>query len=462
MLLLINKMDTESSILSILSITKTEGIFIAIIIVCIIFSAFFSMSETVFSSVSNAKLKTSVEDRKPGSKKALHLSENFEKTLTTLLVGNNIVNTLMTVLSVYVFASFIKNDNYVSAVSTAVMTIVLLIFGEITPKTLGKKYADSICYKIAAPLYVLTIVLWPIVIIFRGLQRLLTGKKEIAEDISEDELETILDTMEEEGSIESNEVKLIKNVFDLNDRTVEDIMIHRMDVVAAEYTAKPDEIKEILLDTQYSRLPLYAEDKDHIIGILHERDFFAAYFKNKNVSIKRIMRKPMFVPKTLHVSDLIKQMQKLKTHIAIVKGEYGDTLGIVTMEDALEELVGEIYDEHDEVEADVNKIIKNEDGTFLVDGEIYVDSLYEALNIGDAPEDTTTTLSTWMFEQMESLPKVGDEIVVPQSYTIYNDDTESYEDFNKNIIFTVKMVDEGRISQVVVNIVDREEEIIEE
>ena len=440
--------------LSILAFTKTEGILLAIIIVCILFSAFFSMSETVFSSVTQAKLKTAVEDRKPGSKKALYLTENFDKTLTTLLVGNNIVNTLMTVLSVPLFSSFIKHDNYVSLVSTAVMTVTLLIFGEITPKTIGKNHADSIVYKISNIVYVISVILFPIVIIFRGLQRVLTGKNVQSEEISEDELETILDTMEEEGSIESEEVELIKNVFDLNDRTVEDIMIHRMDVTAIDYTSKAEDIKDLFLESQYSRIPLFAEDKDHIIGIIHERDFFAAYFKNKNVNIKRIMRKPLFVSKTMHVSDLIKHMQKVKTHLAIVKGEYGDTLGIVTMEDALEELVGEIYDEHDDVIEDVNKLEKLEDGSYQVDGEIYVDSLYDLLGIGNAPEDTTTTLSTWLFEQLESLPKVGNTIVVPQSYTKINEETEEYEDYNKNIIFEVTEVTEGRISKVKISIVD--------
>ncbi len=440
--------------LSILAFTKTEGILLAIIIVCIIFSAFFSMSETVFSSVTQAKLKTAVEDRKPGSKKALYLTENFDKTLTTLLVGNNIVNTLMTVLSVPLFSSFIKHDNYVSLVSTAVMTVTLLIFGEITPKTIGNNHADSIVYKISNIVYVISIILFPIVIIFRGLQSVLTGKNVQSEEISEDELETILDTMEEEGSIESEEVELIKNVFDLNDRTVEDIMIHRMDVTAIDYTSKAEEIKDLFLESQYSRIPLFAEDKDHIIGIIHERDFFAAYFKNKNVNIKRIMRKPLFVSKTMHVSDLIKHMQKVKTHLAIVKGEYGDTLGIVTMEDALEELVGEIYDEHDDVIEDVNKLEELEDGSYQVDGEIYVDSLYDLLGIGNAPEDTTTTLSTWLFEQLESLPKVGNTIVVPQNYTKFNEETEEYEDYNKNIIFEVTEVTEGRISKVKISIVD--------
>lgn len=439
--------------------TKTEGIFLAIIIICILLSAFFSMSETVFSSVNIAKLKTAVEDRKSGSKKALYLTENFDKTLTTLLVGNNIVNTLMTVISVPLFASFIKNDNYVSLVSTIVMTVVLLICGEITPKTIGKKYCDSICYKISDMVYLFTIVLFPIVILFRGLQRLISGSKEsTADEISEDELNTILDTMEDEGNIETDEHEIIKNVFDLNDRTAEDIMVHRMDVTAIDVSSNVEDIKKLLLESQFSRIPVFEGDKDHIIGILYEREFLCEYIKNQKVNIRKLMRAPKFVSKAMHVDDLIKEMQKSKTHIAIVLGEYGDTLGIVTMEDALEEIVGEIYDEYDEVEPDHAKLTKLTDNSYEADGEIYVDDLFEELEIGAAPDDTTKTLSAWLFEQFEIIPNVGDTKVIPVSFTKLNEDTGDYEDFNKNVIFEVTETDEVRITKVKITIEDRREE----
>ena len=412
------------------------------------------MSETVFSSINMAKLKTAVEDRKSGSKKALYLAENFDRTLTTLLVGNNIVNTLMTVISVPLFASFIKNDNYVSLVSTIVMTIVLLICGEITPKTIGKKYSDSICFKISGIVYWFTVLLYPIVILFRGLQRLISGKKSTAEEISEDELNTILDTMEDEGSIESDEYDLIKNVFDLNDRTAEDIMVHRMDVTAIDIESSVSEIKDIILEAKFSRIPIFEGDKDHIIGVLYERDFLCEYIKNQKVNIRKIMRAPKFVSKAMHVDDLIKDMQKSKTHIAIVLGEYGDTLGIVTMEDALEEIVGEIYDEHDEVELDRAKVFKISDNEYQADGEIYVDDLFEELELGDAPNDTTKTLSAWLFEQFESLPKVGDKKVLPITFTKINDETNEYEDFNKNVTFELTEVDDSRITKVKIIIED--------
>lgn len=439
------------------SFTQKEGIFLAIIILCIFLSAFFSMSETVFSSVNSAKIKTAVEDRKSGSKKALYLTDNFDKTLTTLLVGNNIVNTLMTVLSVPLFASFIKNESYVSLVSTIVMTVVLLVLGEITPKMLGKRYCDSICFKIAGIVYIFTIILFPLVIVFRGLQRLISGKKQsTADEISEDELNTILDTMEDEGQIETDEHEIIKNVFDLNDRTAEDIMVHRMDVVAIDVESKVEEIRETLLKVQYSRLPVYEGDKDHIVGILYEREFLSECLKGNKVNIRKIMRQPKFVSKAMHVDELIKEMQRSKTHIAIVLGEYGDTLGIVTMEDALEEIVGEIYDEYDEVEPDRAKITKLSDNSYEVDGEIYVDDLFEELELGAVPDETTKTLSAWLFEQFENLPNVGDVKVIPVSYTKQNEESGDYEDYNKNVSFEVSEVDDVRIKTVKITITDQD------
>ncbi|MGM9972109.1 MAG: hemolysin family protein [Anaeroplasmataceae bacterium] len=453
--MVLKKLDIQSSVLT--NFTNKHTIILVIIIVCIILSAFFSMSETVFSSVSDVKLKTAVEDRKSGSKKALYLTESFDKTLTTLLVGNNIVNTAMSVLAVTLFAAFIKNENYVSLVATAVMTVLLLIFGEILPKTIGKKYCDVLCFKLAPIIYVLTIILYPIVIIFRGIQKLVTGK-EIKSDISEDELESIIDTMEEEGSIESDEVEYIKNIFDLNDRSVEDIMIHRVDVVAVDVNDSIEDIKKVFFDAMFSRIPVCDGDKDHIIGVLYERDFLKALITQKNVSIRKIMKPAKFVNKAMKVDDLIHELQKCKTHLAIVMGEYGDTQGIVTMEDALEEIVGEIYDEHDEVEEDVNIIEEIGENTYLVDGEIYVDYLYKELEIGEAPENSTQKLSTFLFEESEELPQVGNQVKLISSFTKLNEETETYDDYTKEIIFEIAEVDENRISKVKVIISDYIEE----
>ena len=222
-------------------------------------------------------------------------------------------------------------------------------FENVTRIRVGKKYNDRLVLFLAPIIYVISYILFPISIIFMGVQKLFTGKKNNDSQVNESELETILDTMVEDGEIEDDEHEYIKNVFDLNDRTVEEIMVPRVDMVAIEDKASIEDVKNIFIREQYSRIPVYHEDKDHIIGIVYERDFFEAMAKNIELkNVKQLMRNVLFVNKKMTVDALIKTLQESKTHMAIVSGEYNDTLGLVTMEDALEEIVGEIYDEHDE------------------------------------------------------------------------------------------------------------------
>ena len=433
-------MDHGSNLLALLSvenqiftILNVNAGLLTILIILTILSAFFSMSETALSSVSETKIKTLVEDRVAGSRKALVCIENYEKSLTTILVGNNIVNTAMSVLAVSFFAQIfttLNDESLLSFLTTIIMTIILLIFGEILPKTIGKKYCEKISLFVGPIIWLLSYIIYPIVIPFRALQKLVTGRKDNDEpSVNEDELETILDTMEEEGSIESDERELIKNVFDLNDQTVEDIMIPRVDMVAIDVESTIEEAKKVFFESNFSRIPVFEEDKDHIIGILHERDFFSALLKDKeNVEIQKVMRKAKFVNKTLTVDKLIKELQVSKMHMAIVSGEYNDTLGLVTMEDALEELVGEIYDEHDSGSVKNTFIHKIKDDTYIIDGDCDVDELFDELNIGDCPDETK--ISSWIFESQEDLPKVGDKMEYYASYT-WEDEDGNYQDYLK-------------------------------
>ena len=378
------------------------------------------MTETVFASVSEAKIKNYVEERKTGAKKALFCVEHFDRTLTTLLVGNNIVNTALSTFALTFFMGFIRTGN-LELISTAIITIVLLIFGEITPKTIGKKYNDKLVLFLAPIIYVISYILLPISIIFMGIQKIFTGKKNNDSQVNESELETILDTMVEDGEIEDDEHEYIKNVFDLNDRTVEEIMVPRVDMVAIEDTTSIDEVKNIFIREQYSRIPVYHEDKDHIIGIIYERDFFEAMAKNIELkNVKQLMRNVLFVNKKMTVDALIKTLQESKTHMAIVSGEYNDTLGLVTMEDALEEIVGEIYDEHDEGSVKQKLITKINDNTYMVDGDMFVSDMFEEIGLGEAPEGASK-LSTWMFESQEDLPKIGDKMTYISCFTDQNE-----------------------------------------
>ena len=418
------------------------------------------MTETVFASISESKIKNLVEERKTGAKKALYCVEHFDRTLTTLLVGNNIVNTALSTFSVTFFVGFIKSGN-IELITTAIITIVLLIFGEITPKTIGKKYNDKLVLILGPIIYILSYVLFPISVIFMGLQRLFTGKKNDEPQVNESELETILDTMVEDGELEDGEHEYIKNVFDLNDRTVEEIMVPRVDMIAIEDNASLDEIKDVFLREQYSRIPVYHEDKDHIIGIIYERDFFQAIAKNINIkSVEELMRKVLFVNKKMTVDALIKTLQESKMHMAIVSGEYNDTLGLVTMEDALEEIVGEIYDEHDEGSIKQKLITKINDGTYIVDGDMFVSDMFEEIGLGEAPEGVSK-LSTWMFESQEDLPKIGDKMTYISCFTDQNENGD-YEDYSKKIVLEIVEVDDRRIETVKVNVYDATEDEIKE
>lgn len=418
------------------------------------------MTETVFASVSEAKIKNYVEERKTGAKKALFCVEHFDRTLTTLLVGNNIVNTALSTFALTFFMSFIRTGN-LELISTAIITIVLLIFGEITPKTIGKKYNDKLVLFLAPIIYVISYILLPISIIFMGIQKIFTGKKNNDSQVNESELETILDTMVEDGEIEDDEHEYIKNVFDLNDRTVEEIMVPRVDMVAIEDTTSIDEVKNIFIREQYSRIPVYHEDKDHIIGIIYERDFFEAMAKNIELkNVKQLMRNVLFVNKKMTVDALIKTLQESKTHMAIVSGEYNDTLGLVTMEDALEEIVGEIYDEHDEGSVKQKLITKINDNTYMVDGDMFVSDMFEEIGLGEAPEGASK-LSTWMFESQEDLPKIGDKMTYISCFTDQNENGE-YEDYAKKIVLEIVEVDDRRIETVKVTVDDATEEEVEQ
>lgn len=418
------------------------------------------MTETVFASVSEAKIKNYVEERKTGAKKALFCVEHFDRILTTLLVGNNIVNTALSTFALTFFMGFIRTGN-LELISTAIITIVLLIFGEITPKTIGKKYNDKLVLFLAPIIYVISYILLPISIIFMGIQKIFTGKKNNDSQVNESELETILDTMVEDGEIEDDEHEYIKNVFDLNDRTVEEIMVPRVDMVAIEDTTSIDEVKNIFIREQYSRIPVYHEDKDHIIGIIYERDFFEAMAKNIELkNVKQLMRNVLFVNKKMTVDALIKTLQESKTHMAIVSGEYNDTLGLVTMEDALEEIVGEIYDEHDEGSVKQKLITKINDNTYMVDGDMFVSDMFEEIGLGEAPEGASK-LSTWMFESQEDLPKIGDKMTYISCFTDQNENGE-YEDYAKKIVLEIVEVDDRRIETVKVTVDDATEEEVEQ
>ena len=430
-------------------------------IILVLLSAFFSMTETVYSTTNTVRLTVLAEEGKKKAQKALWIADHYDRTLTTILVGNNLVNISLATLSVSFFTQLLTNGDIVELVSTIVSTVVVLIFGEITPKTIAKEHADTLAVKLSSIVYLIIWVLSPIVIIFSAFQKLLhlgKDKTEKEPQVNEAELEAILDTMDEEGAIESEEVELINNILDLNDREVKDIMTPRPDIIAVSDEMDHDEIKTVLFNSKLSRIPVYHGDKDNIIGILFERDFLTAYIKRKNFRIKSLLLPVKYVSTSMKVGDLIHELQKSKMHMAIVSGEYGEVVGLVTMEDALEELVGEIYDEHDESEDEI-LIQKVGEGEYLVNANIYIEDLFDDLDLGKVPETQYSKLSGWLYGSCEDIPEEGYNFVYTSKYIAKTDD-EEYEEVTKRLTFVVTKVEDRRIleAKLFIEVIEEEDD----
>jgi len=415
-------------------------------VVLVALSAFFSMSETVFSSVNVIRLKTSIEEGKKGAKKAFWITENFDLTLSTILVGNNLVNIALVTVSVSVFSSiFTDNEAAVNIMNTVVMTIIVLIFGEIIPKSFGKNNSDKIALMISGVMYYIIKFLKPVTWIFIKIKELIVKQSEdVSHSVTEDELETIIDTMEEEGSIDEDSAEMLQSVLDLSDRKVYEIMTPRVDMIGVETTDDVEEITKTFFKYQFSRLPVYEETRDNVVGILHERDFFTKLIKGQDINIKELMKEPIYVSKSMRVDTLIETLQREKIHIAVVSGEYGGTSGIVTMEDALEELVGEIYDEHDEVEGDLIQQIKED--KYGIDADIDMEDLFEELELGNPPESHYSSLGGWLYEQFEDIPEVDETYSYIHEIPNYDHDDE--KPTRLLLKFVVKDVSGRRIEYV--------------
>lgn len=379
--------------------------------VLILTSAFFSMTEMAFSATGKVRLKTLVDQKVKGANKALWISDNFDKALTTLLVGNNLSNIALATVSVIFFNGLFQSlenaETIVSLINTFFMTTLILIFGEIVPKSIAKANPERMALRMSGILYFLIKVLTPITYLFYKLNKRVINRIEPESKITvtEDELETIIDTMEEEGSIDEEEASMLQKVLTLSDISVEEIMTPRVDMIAVSMDRSVDYITDIFFKHKYSRIPVYDENPDNIIGILYERDFFTKIIKGQNVSIKKLLKKPLFVPASTKVDALIELLQVENNHMAIVVDEYGGVDGIVTMEDALEELVGEIYDEHDEVD---KNIVKHDENEYIVNADYDLSRLYEDLDLGDAPVSDSISVGGWLFEKFQDIPDVGE------------------------------------------------------
>lgn len=409
-------------------------------------SAFFSLSETVFSSVNVIRLKTFIEDGIKGSKKGLWITENFDRTLTTILVGNNLANIALATISVSFFSTiFDGNQTIVNVINTFVMTTIILIFGEIVPKSFAKNNAEKLALVLSNLMYWLIGIMSPITWIFLIIRKLLVKENdEITISVTGDELETIIDTMEEEGSIDEDEAEMLQSVLDLSEKKVYDIMTPRVDMIGIDVNDDIESIKKMFFEHQFSRIPVYDKSVDNIVGILHERDFFTKLIKEQKMSIRKLMKEPMFVSKSMRVDTLIEVLQREKAHMAIVSGEFGGTSGVVTMEDALEELVGEIYDEHDDVEGEMIQQIKEH--KYGVNADIDLEDLFEELKLGNPPRSQYSNLSGWLYDMFEDIPEVDMHYTYLQEIPNYEHDDD--EPTWLTLRFVIKEIRERRITYV--------------
>ena len=424
--------------------TSVHAVLIALIVVLLLCSSFFSATETAFSFMNVIRIRSMAENKVKGARKALYIAEHSDRVLTTILVGNNIVNILSTTMCAFLLSEFIESATLLNVMNTVVMTIIILITGEILPKSFAKAQPERFAVKVAGIMYFLMKVLYPIVICFYGLQKLCTRKqtaeKESSITVTEDELESIIDTMQEEGVLEDSETDIIQGAIKIKEVTAHDIMTHRVDVVFLDINSTAEEIEKKFIENQYSRMPVYSGSTDNVVGVLNIKDYFTAKVKNKNASLKEMMHKPLFTAENTNVDTLIKDMQNAKKHLAIVLDENGGVSGIVTMEDCTETVFGEIYDETDQDEkAPVfEKLAENE---YSVDADMTIEDLFEKLEIEKLPENPYQSVNAFLFGLSEDVPENGK---VYEYFTIDEiiDDEGNLTEKKINMVFTVtKLVD---------------------
>ena len=383
----------------------TNNTILIILAVLVLSYSFFSASETSFSSLNKVKIKALANS---GNKKAiatLKLDEEFSKLLTTILIGNTIVNVVSASLATEFFINLLGNNGV--AVSSIVMTLLIMIVGEIIPKTMAKHMPEKFAMSVTPILRVLVFIFTPLTFIFNFFEKLLNKSFSDEDDTySTEEFITMVEEANEEGDMEDHEAEIITNALEFNDLDVGEIYTPRIEIVAIDIEKDSIEDIEVLYrDSGYSRLPVYQGSIDNIIGVLLEKDFYYHLFYEKSTDIKSILKEVLYTSPQVKISSLLKEFQKSKLHMAIVCDEYGGTDGIITMEDVLEELVGEIYDEHDEV---VEYYKKLSDDTYLIKGDLDVEDLFEHFKIENDEEFEFNTTSAWVIDMLDRIPKVGD------------------------------------------------------
>ena len=379
------------------------------LVILVGFSAFFSASETAFSSLNQIRLKSRAEDGDSSAARVLNMAEQYDKLLSTILIGNNIVNIAAASIGTILFTRMLGAERG-ATVSTIVLTIIVLIFGEVTPKSLAKEMPEKVATAVSPFLVLLMALMTPLTWLFTQWKKLLgrfvhSGE---ADTITEGELMTMVSEAENDGELTDRESELIRSAIEFDDVEVEEILTPRVDVVAVEDDIPLEELAQTFAESGYSRLPVYHGTIDNIIGVVHEKDFYIARLK-KATKIDDLVVPTLYTTGSTQISQLLRTLREQHHHLAVVVDEYGGTEGIITLEDILEELVGEIWDEHDEVTEDFRK---QSDGSWLVSGSASVDDLYEELDLPEEEDIDSNTVNGLVQEKTCRLPKVGDRFTL--------------------------------------------------
>ena len=405
---------------------------------CVIMSAYFSATETAFSSLNKTRLKTMAEKGDKKAQKTLDLSDEYDKLISTILIGNNVVNIALSSIGTVFFIGLLKDGDLGATVSTVVITVVVLIFGEITPKSIAKDAPESFAMFSAPFIGFLMALLTPVNFLFTQWKKLISKIFKVEDDdtMSQEELLMLIEEVEQDGSIDATEGDLLRNAIEFTDQEAAEILTHRVDLEGVPVGATKEEIAAKFTETRFSRLLVYEETIDNIVGIIHQKDFYVGTGVTEK-DISEITAPPVFVHKSEKIRELLERLQKEKSHLAIVIDEYGGTAGIVTMEDILEELVGEIWDEHDEVVEPFRQVSTD---TYIVDAGISFDDFCEQFDIEDNEADSVS-LGGWIMEQLDKIPDAGDKFEY-ENLSIMVKETDSHRVTFAEVIVNEKPIEE--------------------
>ena len=400
------------------------------LVIMVLLSAFFSASETAFSSANRARLKNLAQEGNKRASLAYRLADNYDELLSSILVGNNIVNIASATIATVLFVRLLGGRG--ATVSTIVMTVVILIFGEITPKSMAKENPEAFATAVAPVMLALNILLKPVNILLVKLKSLISGvfHVEAAGSITDEELLTIVDEASQEGGIDSSESELLKNVIEFTDLQAIDIITPRVDVTAVGEGTDKEQIAKIFRDTGFSRLPVYRDTIDDIVGIIHEKDFYNKVY-GTDASVESIMKPAEFVPPSVKLSQLLQMFQRDKLQFAVVVDDFGGVEGIVTLENILEEIVGEIWDEHDEVTTGIRDLGNHR---YLVNEAMDLDDFLEFFAIREDTE--ASTVNGWVTRHIDKIPEEGDSFV--------------YEDDGQKLVVKVTKTDGQKAVDIIV------------